>query len=89
MWKKAGIPTKWKQQGYALVGLPPSHIYLMKIMLEAVVSQALNPSSGPKILLFKRFKAAWPEIDQTKFNHAPSSAQDNAYMLWWLLLKTN
>lgn len=35
-------------------------------------------SSGPEILLFKRFKAAWPKIDQTKFNRATSSTQDKA-----------
>lgn len=52
--------------------------HIMEIMLEAVVSEALGPSSGPEILMFKRFKAAWPEIDPTKFNSALSSSQDNA-----------
>jgi hypothetical protein len=42
--------------------------HIMEIMLEAVVLQALGPSSGPEILVFKRFKTAWPNIDQNKFS---------------------
>ncbi|GBP85747.1 hypothetical protein EVAR_97243_1 [Eumeta japonica] len=38
--------------------------HIMEIVLEAVVVQALGPSSGPEILIFKRFRSAWPSIDQ-------------------------
>ncbi|GBP08501.1 hypothetical protein EVAR_77183_1 [Eumeta japonica] len=33
--------------------------HIMEIVLEAVVVQALGPSSGPEILIFKRFRSAW------------------------------
>lgn len=40
----------------------------MEIMLEAIVVQALGPSSEAEILIFKRFRTAWPNIDQNKFS---------------------
>lgn len=46
--------------------------HMMAIMLEAVVVQALGPSSGPEIQIFKRFRNAWPKIDQNKFNTVSS-----------------
>lgn len=55
--------------------------HIMEIMLEAVVSQALGPSSGPEISLFKRFKSAWPKIDQTKLNRVLSNTQDSSGVL--------
>lgn len=42
--------------------------HIMEILLEAIVVQALGPSSGPEILIFKRFRSAWPNIDQNKFS---------------------
>ncbi|GBP75618.1 hypothetical protein EVAR_99218_1 [Eumeta japonica] len=42
--------------------------HIMEIVLEAVVVQALGPSSGPEILIFKRFRSAWPSIDQHFYN---------------------
>ena len=41
--------------------------YLMEIMLEAVVSHSLGPSSGPDIQLFKRFKKNWDKIDLSDY----------------------
>ncbi|GBP23164.1 hypothetical protein EVAR_82327_1 [Eumeta japonica] len=46
----------------------------MEIVLEAVVVQALGPSSGPEILIFKRFRSAWPSIDQLTGRQRPRSA---------------
>lgn len=42
--------------------------HIMEIMLEAVIIEVLGPSSAPDILVFKRFKTAWPNIDQSKFS---------------------
>jgi len=46
--------------------------HIMEIMLEAVVVHELGPSSAPEILIFKRFRAHWKNIDKTKFDVAPS-----------------
>lgn len=46
--------------------------HIMEIMLEAVVTQALGPSSGPEILIFKRFRTFWPNINQNKFTTVSS-----------------
>lgn len=46
--------------------------HIMEIMLEAVVVEALGPSSGPEILIFKRFRTFWPNIDQNKFSGVSS-----------------
>jgi len=37
--------------------------HIHEIMLEEAFSITISPSSGPDILLFKRFKAFWPNID--------------------------
>lgn len=42
--------------------------HIMEIMLEAVVLQALGPSSGPEILIFKKFRNAWTNIDKNNFS---------------------
>lgn len=39
--------------------------HIFEIMLEAVVVKSLGVSSGPDILLFKRFKTSWSSIDRT------------------------
>lgn len=44
--------------------------HIIELMLEAVVIQALGPSSGP--VIFKRFRTAWPNIDQNKFSTVSS-----------------
>lgn len=44
--------------------------HIMEIMLEAVVVQALGGSTGPEILLFKRFSKGWPTINQNNFKSA-------------------
>lgn len=46
--------------------------HIMEIMLEAVVLQALGPSCGSEILIFKRFRTAWPNIDRNKFSTVSS-----------------
>lgn len=48
--------------------------HIMEIMLEAVVVQALGTSTGPEILIFKRFKKAWNTIAQTDFKTVTSDA---------------
>lgn len=39
--------------------------HIMEIMLEAVVTSLLPPSTGPEIVLFKRFRSAWTNVDKT------------------------
>lgn len=46
--------------------------HILEIMLEAVVSTALGPSSGPDILIFKRFKNYWSKIDQSDYKTVTS-----------------
>lgn len=46
--------------------------HIMEIMLEAVVLQALGPSSGPEILILKHFRTAWRNIGQNKFTTVSS-----------------
>ncbi|CAH0547061.1 unnamed protein product [Brassicogethes aeneus] len=41
--------------------------HILEIMLEAVVIKCIGPSSGPDILLFKRFKKSWPTICKDDF----------------------
>jgi hypothetical protein len=48
--------------------------HIMEIMLEAVLFQALGPSTGPEILIFKRFKKFWNTINQAGFNTIISDA---------------
>ena len=36
--------------------------HMREIMLEEAVSITMGPSSGPDSLIFKRFKAFWPNI---------------------------
>lgn len=52
-------------KGYALLAC---HHHIIEIMLEAVVLQALGSSSGLEILIFKRFKNAWINIDKNNFS---------------------
>lgn len=47
-------------------GLPSS--YIGKMLLEAIVVRALVLSSAQQILIFKRFRSAWSNIDQHKFS---------------------
>jgi hypothetical protein len=44
--------------------------HVFEVMLAAVFSAALGPSSGPDIELFQRFRKRWPCIDQSDF-HVP------------------
>ncbi|GBP74684.1 hypothetical protein EVAR_58950_1 [Eumeta japonica] len=46
--------------------------HILEIVLEAVVSTALGPSSGPDILIFKRFKNYWNKIDQIDYKTVTS-----------------
>ncbi|CAH0551081.1 unnamed protein product [Brassicogethes aeneus] len=41
-------------------------------MLEAVVIQAIGQSSGPEILIFKRFKNSWSNIKKESFDNVYS-----------------
>ncbi|BES92280.1 Hypothetical protein NTJ_05089 [Nesidiocoris tenuis] len=44
--------------------------HILEIMLEAVVLKSLGPSSGPDILLFVRFRKAWPSLNKEGFKVA-------------------
>lgn len=46
--------------------------HILEIMLDAVMSTALGPSSGPDILIYKRFKNFWGQIDQTDYKTVTS-----------------
>ncbi|GBP08757.1 hypothetical protein EVAR_69905_1 [Eumeta japonica] len=46
--------------------------HILEIVLEAAVSTALGPSSGPDILFFKIFKNYWSNIDQTDYKTVTS-----------------
>jgi len=48
--------------------------HIMEIMLEAVVVHAIGCSSGPDILLFKRFKKSWSTIQSEHFETVISDA---------------
>jgi len=50
------------------------HHLIMEIMLEAVVVHAIGCSSGPDILLFKRFKKSWNTIQSEHFETVISDA---------------
>ena len=39
-------------------------------MLAAAFQTLMGPSSGPQVLLFKRFQSQWKQIDQPKFQPA-------------------
>lgn len=41
--------------------------HILEMTLEAVVLLSLGPSSGPDILIFKRFKNSWTNINQEHF----------------------
>lgn len=49
-----------------LIWLPCRH-HILEIVLEAVVLSSIGPSSGPDILLFKRFQTNWPAIDTKSY----------------------
>ena len=46
--------------------------HILEIILEAVVLLCVGPSSGPDILLFKRFQKSWVSFDSTKYHTAQS-----------------
>ncbi|CAB0016747.1 unnamed protein product [Nesidiocoris tenuis] len=49
---------------------PACRHHILEIMLEAVVLKSLGPSSGPDILLFVRFRKAWPSLNKEGFKVA-------------------
>ena len=42
--------------------------HINEIMLEAVFSSCMGPSSSPELLLFKKFQQFWPNVVQREFN---------------------
>lgn len=48
--------------------------HVLELVLEAVVLHSLGSSTGPDILLFKRFQKYWATIDKTKFQTVISDA---------------
>lgn len=65
-----------KALGRDLLFLPCRH-HTCELVLQNVFIQCLQiKSTGPEILLFKRFKALWPSIDKSKFQ--PGIAEKKA-----------
>lgn len=54
--------------------------HIMELMLEAVVLFAVGPSSGPDILIFKRFKNNWAGLKQDDFKTVSSDASTLKYV---------
>ena len=42
--------------------------HVMEIMLEGVVTSVLPPSTGPEIVIFKKFQSKWSSIDKTIYS---------------------
>lgn len=59
-----------------MLWLPCRH-HILEIMLEAVVVQGVGPSTGPDILLFKRFKTFWPQINFQQYEPATTDPLAN------------
>lgn len=49
-----------------LLWLPCRH-HIYEIILKAVFTLKVNPSSGPSVTIFDRFKDEWPNIDKKKY----------------------
>ncbi|XP_063547373.1 uncharacterized protein LOC134754858 [Cydia strobilella] len=54
--------------------------HIMEIMLEAIANQALGPSSGPEVLLFKRFKKNWTHINPKDYKNVISDPESAKYV---------
>lgn len=52
--------------GKNLLELPCRH-HIFELVLEGVFVEVMGPSSGPDVLLFKRFQQEWPNIDTAKY----------------------
>ena len=50
-----------------MVWLPCRH-HIFELILEAVYNEAMGPSTGPEVKLFKDFQKTWHLIDQSKFS---------------------
>ena len=55
--------------GFELLHLSCCH-HILEIVLEAAFSSCIVPSSGPDILLFKRFQSRWQFIVKENFESA-------------------
>jgi hypothetical protein len=53
----------------------PCRHHITELILEAAVSPTLQPSSGPDIQLFKRFKTNWKMLDLTTFDRLENYPQ--------------
>ena len=63
-----GACTLFEQHlGRNLLHLACRH-HILEIILEEAFSTTMGPSSGPEILLFKQFKAFWPNIVFADYN---------------------
>lgn len=65
VWNGACILLQQKM-GKDMLWLACRH-HILEIMLEAVVLTSLGASSGPDILIFKRFQKHWKLVDTTKY----------------------
>lgn len=48
--------------------------HVLEIVLAAVFKECFGVSSGPDVLLFKRFQDSWPNINKTNYQSAICSA---------------
>ncbi len=58
-----GVETKL---GRNLLHFPCRH-HIFELVLEAVFTTCFGPSSGPDILIFKRFKSKWYDMNPSNF----------------------
>jgi len=69
-----------QKMGKEMLWLPCRH-HIYELVLEAVVKVSLGTSSGPEILLFKRFQKSWPVINKTNFQTAVSDVMTSNAVL--------
>ena len=58
--------------------------HILEILLEAAVASTFQPSSGPSIDIFKRFKSKWNAIDKNKFDlleYFPHQEKENLLLM--------
>ena len=68
----------------------PCRHHILEIILESVVSLALEASSGPDIPLFKRFRNQWHEINTNSFETLKNvSHSDKTHITDFVISKNN
>ena len=60
---RIGSLCSGKEAGKNLLHLAYRH-HIGELVLDAAFQTLMGPSSGPHVLLFKRFQSQWKQIDQ-------------------------